>query len=410
MNYKQIAPNIFALHANLSDLQYFEGFWPIPNGVSINSYVVKSEKIALIDLYGDFENCHECFHKQLEALEVPLYKIDYLIINHLESDHTGFIQNFRNENPHAQIVSTAKGIEMLQSFCKLENKNLRIVSSGDSINLGNNLTLQFFETPFIHWPETMMTYCPQHKILFSCDAFGSFGKLSEEEPKGLVFDDEYTPTALTFYRYETLRYYATVIASFSKFVQKTLELIQDLPIAVIAPSHGIIWRKNPQAIIDYYKELSSCNTTGPLKQEICIICGSMYGNTKDAVEEIISYLNKEQFPYTSIILPENNISKILALAYEAKGIIIAMPTYEYKMFPPMAYILTLFKYKHFNNKISLRIGSKGWSGGAEKEYQEAIKNLNWKQIESYEWQGILTTEDKENILKKTQEFIEEIKK
>ena len=409
MNYKQITNAIFALHANVSNLQYFEGFWPIPYGVSINCYLIRGEKNALIDLYGNFDACHEIIHKQLEALNVPLHKIDYLIINHLESDHTGFIQNFRKENPNAQIVSTAKGIDLLINFCKLDETNLRIVKTGDSLDLGNNLTLQFFETPFIHWPETMMTYCPQHKILFSCDAFGGFGKLVEDEAENLIFDDEYSPTALTFYKHEILRYYATIVASFSQFVQKALVQLQNLPIQVVAPSHGIIWRKNPQTIIEYYQELSSYNTTGPLKNEICVICGSMYGNTEEGVQEMLKVLHEEKIPYTSIVLPENDISRILAVAYAAKGLIIAMPTYEYKMFPPMAYILTLFRYKHFKNKITLRIGSKGWSGGAEKDYQETIKTLNWKQLESYEWQGVLSDSDKENLRKKTLELVKEIK-
>jgi len=382
-----ISDSVYALHADIKTSALFEGIWPIPHGVTLNSYVVKGEKTALIDLAKDWAGSIGQFEAQLASIGVSYDKIDFLILNHLEPDHTAFILELRKRNPKVEIISTAKGIAMVRNFFKI-TENLREVKTADSLDLGKGKVLEFFETPNIHWPETMMTFDRADGILFSCDGFGSYGSLGDR-----IFDDEFTGEEHAFYEKESLRYYANIVASFSAFVTKALEKLAGLPVKVIAPSHGIVWRKNPGMIVERYAKYAKYNTGGELEKEICIVWGSMYGYTKAGLDAVIAGVEAEKVPYTIHQIPDTDASFVLADAYKAAGLVLAMPTYEYKMFPPMAHILDLFERKHFAGKKVLRLGSWGWVGGAKKEYEEKIASFKWTSVESVEWQGVPAKED-----------------
>lgn len=388
MNAHEITPGVFAIHADIKSAARFEGIWPIPHGVTLNSYIVKGEKTALIDLAKDWSGSIEQYERQLETAGTSFEAIDYLILNHLEPDHTAFIVELRKRNPKAEILSTPKGIALVKNFFKIP-EGLREVKTGDSLDLGAGRVLEFFETPNIHWPETMMTYDRAGGTLFSCDAFGSYGTLGDR-----VFDDEFTAEEHAFYEHESLRYYSNIVSSFSAFVTKALDKLKALEVKTVAPSHGIIWRKNPKTICDRYAKYAGYNTgTAPCEKEICIIWGSMYGYTKAGLEAVIAGIEAEKVPYTIHQVPDTDASFVLADAYKAAGLVIAMPTYEYKMFPPMAHILDLFERKHFTGKKALRIGSWGWVGGAKKEYEERIAAFKWTSVESVEWQGVASESD-----------------
>ena len=172
-----------------------------------------------------------------------------------------------------------------------------------------------------------------------------------------------------------------------------MDKLASLDIRCIAPSHGLIWRSDVQRIFSLYKRFAGYNTGGGCEKEICIIWGSMYGYTKQGLDAVIKGIESEQVPYTIHDIPGTDVSYILGDAYKAAGLVLAMPTYEYKMFPPMAYVLDLFERKHITDKTVLRIGNWGWSGGAKKEYEQKIANLKWNQLEQYEWQGKLLDAD-----------------
>lgn len=414
MQAKKITDYIFALHADIQDARFFEGFWPIPHGVTLNSYIVQGEKTALIDLYRDWESAPEQMDSQLASIGLSADKIDYVILNHLEPDHTGFLREFHKINPHAEIISTAKGIALAEKFSKAgKDAKYRAVKTGDSLDLGNGIILSFTEVPNVHWPETMVTYEAKSGTLFSCDAFGSYGKTGDR-----IFDDEFTAEEHAHYERESLRYYANIVASFSSFVKQAVTKLAPLDIKVIAPSHGIVWRKNPAEIIKRYCDYAGYNTGGALKNKITVIWGSMYGNTKIGVDAVVRGIQRaadalkaagKEAPECAILeIPSVDASFVLADAYESKGIVMAMPTYEYKMFPPAAFILNLFNRKHFTGKTALRIGSWGWIGGAKKEYDEAVAPLKWEHIEPFEWQGLPSEEDIALLEKRGEELVQAI--
>lgn len=401
MKAAKINDRIWALHADIETTDLFEGIWPIPDGVSLNSYVVKGEKVALIDLVRDWCGAPEGLKAQLADIGLSIDTIDYLILNHLEPDHTGWLAQFKAANPCVQIIASVKGVELVKSFYKITD-GLRAVKSGDTLDLGG-VTLTFEDIPNVHWPETMVTFEPESGVLFSCDAFGSFGKLGNR-----VFDDEYYAEDHAFFENESLRYYANIVASFSLFVKKAVQKLAPLSIKVIAPSHGLIWREKPQVIIDRYVKYAGY-MDGPQEKEVCVVWGSMYGNTERGLQAALKGLEDEGVPFSVHRVPNEDVSFVLADAYKSAGILVAMPTYEYKMFPPMAYVLDIFERKHVWNRKALRIGSWGWVGGAKKEYDARIAPLKWTCIESVEWAGAADNETLKLLRERGRELARAVK-
>jgi len=386
MKAQAITDYIYCIHADIQTTDLFEGIWPIPHGVSLNSYVVKGEKIALIDLFRDWTGSAGQVEDALASIGIDFAGIDFLVMNHIEPDHSGWLRDFREKNPKAEIISTQKGLDLIKSFYKIDS-GVRAVKDGDTLDLGGGRVLAFFEAPNVHWPETMVTWEAASGTLFSCDAFGSYGALGDR-----VFADQYSEKEHAFFEEECLRYYANIVSSFSVFVERAIQKLSGLDIKCVAPSHGLVWRKEYQKIISRYQKYASW-AKGPAEKEIAVIWGSMYGNTKAGVDAVVRGIEKEGIPCTLHRVPDENVSYVLAAAYRSSGLVIAMPTYEYAVFPPMAYALDIFRRKHLFGKKVLRIGSWGWVGGAKKEYDAALGNLKWDSLDSFEWAGYPTDAD-----------------
>ncbi len=397
-----ISDSTYVLHADIDTDDLFEGIWPIPHGVSLNSYLVRGEKTALIDLVRDWTAAPKQLEQELASIGVAFTDIDYLVLNHLEPDHTGWLADFVALNPKIQILATAKGIELVKSFYKISD-GLRSVKTGDSLDLGAGKALHFVETPNVHWPETMVTWDPASGTLFACDAFGSFGKLGDR-----VFDDQFDEAEHAFYEKESLRYYANIVSSFSPFVERAVKKLEGLDIKCIAPSHGIVWRTKPMKIVERYLRYASY-MNGPAEKEIAIVWGSMYGNTRKGLDAVIRGIEAEGVPYSIHRVPNEDVSYVLADAYKSAGLVLAMPTYEYAMFPPMAYAIDIMKRKHVHGKTVLRIGSWGWVGGAKKEYEAALEGLKWTSLESKEWAGAPSAGDLTELEAKGRELARAVK-
>jgi len=398
----KIAEGIYMLTMNVENI-LFEGMWEIANGVTLNSYIVQGEKTAIIDGVIGWDGVPETLYKNLEEIGVDPRTIDYLIVNHMEPDHSGWISNFIRIKDDFTIICTDKAAKMVTSF--YGEDRVKVVKEGDTLDLGRGKVLSFHPVPNVHWPDTMYTYEKDTKTLFSCDMFGAFGRMGEH-----CFDDELTPEEQEFFEFEGIRYYSNVMTTFTPSLRKAIEKAKTLDIKIIAPGHGPVYRKNPQKIMDDYHRFS-LYAEGSGKNEVTVLWGSMYGMTKKAVDYVEGILQREGVKYRSLEVTRNSESEMVATAFKSAGIIIAAPTYEYKLFPPVAAILDELGRKRISGKTAFRFGSYGWSGGAEKELKEIIErnNMKWDFIESVEFEGSPKEEDLKKLEAGILKLIERMK-
>ena len=398
----KMADNVYWVGANVHTEDLFEGIWPIPYGVALNSYIVKGDKIAIIELVREWAGASHILLENLNSIPINVEDIDYIILNHLEPDHTGFTYLLHKLAPKAEIITTKRGAALVEGFYGIEN-NVRIVKTGDRIDLGQGKELVFTEIPNVHWPETMVTYEVATKILFSGDAFGAYGV-----HRGCIFDDETPDVHKLYFEEEMLRYYANIVSMFSTSVLKAIDALKDLEIKIIAPSHGLVWRK-PEIVIQKYIRYANYNQDYA-EPEICIVWGSMYGNTEAMLTSILRGIASEGVPVTIHRVPNEDVSFILSDAYRAAGLIIGCPTYEYEMFPPMKYFMDLLRKKRIKYKKVLYFGSYGWSGGAKKEFDELSEKMNWDIFEPVVFRGYPKNEEQEKGEHLAAELAREVKK
>jgi len=385
---REIKPDIFWIGVNDRTTDLFEGLWPIvQEGVSYNSFLVMDEKRAVIDLAKSIKA--DEYFAQLEEI-TDIAKIDYIVINHMEPDHTGLLRLLRQIAPQAEILGSAKTKDMLAGFFSLTDR-VRVVGDGDTLSLGKR-TLKFFSTPFVHWPETIMTYETTQRILFSCDAFGGYGAL-----KGGIFDDECGE--LDFYEKEALRYYANIVANYSSRVLEAIAKLAGVPVDIVAPSHGLIWRREPQRIIQDYKKWAEY-ASGKAEPGITLVYGSMYGHTERMMNAVAQGISRAGVALEIFDAARTHASYILTSLWSKSGVVIGAPTYEVRLFPPVAEVLNTAVHKRILNRKAAFFGSYGWSGGALRELKKIIEPAKWDLRESLEFIGRPGAED----LKKGEEF------
>jgi anaerobic nitric oxide reductase flavorubredoxin len=378
---REVKPGIFWVGVNDRTTDLFEGLWPITQeGVTYNSYLIKGEKTALIDLAKSIK-----VDEYLSMIEeiTDVSKIDHIIINHMEPDHTGLIRTFRKLAPQAEILGSAKTKEMLRGFFGIE-AGVRAVADGEMLDLGGP-RLKFLSTPFVHWPETIMTYEESQKVLFSCDAFGGYGAL-----RGTIFDDECTQHG--FYEEEALRYYANIVANYSPRVLDAIGKLAALPVDVVAPSHGLVWRRNPRRIIELYRRWAEC-ASGKTEPGVTLIYGSMYGNTERMMNAVAAGIALADCPIEVFDAARTHVSYILPSLWTRAAVMIGAPTYEVKLFPPMAEVLNMAVGKRILGRKAAYFGSYGWSGGALKEVKRIVEPAKWELGETFEFIGSPKPED-----------------
>lgn len=371
----EITPGIFFIGVNDRITSYFEGLWDITNeGISYNSYLIHDEKNAVIDLNKAILTGE--YITQLQSL-IDLKDIDYVVINHMEPDHTGVLHMLLTAAPQVQLVGTKKTQTMLKDFYGI-TENVLVVKEGDTIKLGRH-TLRFISTPFLHWPETMMTFEETESILFTCDAFGSYGTLN-----GTIFDD--TAANLDIYVEQALRYYTNIIAIFHRPVRAALTKLADVPVKIIAPSHGLVWRGNPGRMIDLYDRW--CNlATEPADPGITLLFATMYGNTEAMMEVVAQGIVDEGVPLKIFNIQKDHVSYILPSLYTTRGVMIGAPTYEGMLFPAMEAVLNMSESKHIFNKKASIFGSYAWAGGADRKFVELAEKLKWELLDSLTFNG-----------------------
>jgi flavorubredoxin len=366
----EIRPSVFWVGVNDRITELFEGLWPISQeGISYNSYLIKDEKSALIDLSKEMLSDDYLAHLS-EVFDIT--SLDYIIINHMEPDHSGALKRLLTIAPNAKILGMPKTVIMLDDFYGI-TENVEKLANGQELSLGKN-TLRFVYTPFVHWPETMMTYMVEQKVLFPCDGFGGYGTLD-----GAIFDD--TCADLDYYEAESLRYFANIVAPFSKSVLSAISKFEGMPIDMVAPSHGLIWRAHPERILELYQTWSGYYQS-PAEVGITALLGTMYRNTEHALTAALDGIASEGVPVKVIDVRKTHISYILPELWTKRGVLVAAPTYEGGMFPSMMDVLMMADRKRVKNKTAVYLGSYAWSGGAEKEFERMCEKMGWEVLNS----------------------------
>ena len=326
----------------------FEGMWPIPYGVSYNSYLIDDEKVALIDTVelGYFD----IFLQHIKAIlgEKP---IDYLIVNHMEPDHSSSIALIKQYYPEVTIVGNAKTFGMIDGYYGVESKRL-VVKEGDTLDLGHH-KLAFYMAPMVHWPEVMVTYDATEQVLFSADAFGTYGTVD-----GGPID---TQINLDKYWDEMVRYYANIVGKYGTPVQKALQKLGALPIQMICSTHGPVWTENISKVIGIYDRLSRYDAD----KGVVIVYGSMYGHTEQMAEQLAHQLTAKGVK--NVVM--HNVSKshpsyILADIFKFNGLIIGSPTYNTQLYPEVEAILSKILMRDIKGRYLGWFGSFSWAGKA----------------------------------------------
>ncbi len=354
----EIKPDTYWVGVNDRTTDLFEGMWPISReGVSYNSYVIKDEKTAIIDLAKAMKT--DDFFGQIADI-TSLRDVDYVIINHVEPDHTGVLRTLKEIAPDMTIVCTKKAADLLEDYYG-RHEHMMIVDEGDTLSLGAR-TLHFVMTPFVHWPETMMTYDSANRILFSCDGFGGYGALH-----GAIFDDECQDQR--FYERESLRYFVNIVAKFRVSILKAIAKLDGVEVDMVAPSHGLIWRKNPGRIIDLYKQWCDYPDT-PGDTAVTLIYGSMYGNTETLMNAVAQGIATEGLDVEIFDASRTHTSYMLPY-----------------LCPPVWEAVREATTKGIKNRQMAMFGSYGWTGGALRDLLKIVEPVKWNLVDSLEVKG-----------------------
>ena len=363
---QSITPDILFLGASDRRLALFENVFPIPKGISYNSYLVKDEKTVLLDTTD--KAVGERFLENL-AYGLEGRSLDYVVVNHMEPDHAATLMEVLKTYPQSQVVGNAKTIAMIGQFfdCDISGRAVT-VKEGDTLNTGRH-TFTFLMAPMVHWPEVMVTYDDADKILFSADAFGTFGALS-----GNIFADE-----MNFERDwldDARRYYANIVGKYGVQVQTLLKKAAGLDIAYLCPLHGPVWRENISWFVEKYQTWS---TYAPEDKTAAIFCGSVYGHTENAAEIVANRLAEKGVKDIRLYdVSHTDVSALVSEAFRCSHLVLASATYNGGIFTPMENFLLDLKAHNLQNRTVAVIDNGSWAATAGKQMREivgAMKNM-----------------------------------
>ncbi len=361
----ELKGNVHYVGVNDRNKTLFENLWPLPYGVSYNSYLIADDDaVVLVDTVD--VAFFEVYLKKIRAV-IGDRKIDYLIINHMEPDHSGSISLIKQYYPDIVLVGNKKTFDMVDGYYGVGGER-KVVAEGDSLKVGRH-DLHFYLIPMVHWPETMVTFDSTDGILFSGDAFGCFGALNG----GCI--DKNINTEI--YMGEMRRYYSNIVGKFGNPVQKALQKCSGLDIKMICPTHGPVWEKQISEVVAMYDKLSRYEA----EEGVVIAYGTMYGNTEQMAEAIAEELSAQGIK--NIVM--HNVSKtphsfILADIFRYKALIVGCTTYNMNLYPEMEALLSKVAARDMKNRLIGYFGSFTWASAAVKKLGEYAAQLKFEVV------------------------------
>jgi flavorubredoxin len=358
LNKLEIKPGVYWVGGIDWDIRNFHGY-STNRGTTYNAYLIIDKKITLIDTVK-----HYLFDEMLDRIKeiIDPSKIDYIVSNHVEMDHSGSLPKLLKMAKNAKVITSTRGEKGLLRHYK-KDLNFQVVGSGDTLNIGKR-TLNFVHIPMVHWPDSMVTYIPSQKLLIPNDAFGQHIASSER------FDDEIDWGIL---REEAAKYYANIVMPYGDQVVKALDAVSGLEIDMIAPSHGVIWRSNIPKILKEYKKWANYRSDN----SAVIIYDSMWGSTEKMAKVLGEGIVESEIPVKMRNLNTCHISDIITDVQESKLILIGSPTLNNGMMPTVGGFLTYLKGLRPRNRVGFVFGSYGWGGQAVGEIKTILEGLKW---------------------------------
>lgn len=342
------------------NLREFHGY-TTSRGSTYNAYLIIDDKITLID--GVKAPFTDLFMRRISSVIDPA-KIDVVVCNHVEMDHSGALPAIMETAKNATLYCPPAGERGLKMHYDTTGWKMQVVKTGDTLNIGKH-TLTFVQMPMVHWPDSMMTYVADEKLLFPNDGFGQHYASDE------LFDDENLDVIMD----EAKKYYGNIVWPYGAQVQKVLETAATLDIGMIAPSHGIIWRKHIPEIVEKYKLWSSY---GHVADKAVIVYDSMWGSTEQMAREVAAAWGEKGLRVTLCSLKYSNVSDAINDIVEAKYVALGSPTLNSGILPTMGAFLTYLKGLAPKNKVGFCFGSYGWKKDAQDEMQGILANLGWE--------------------------------
>ncbi len=375
---REIKKDVFYVGVQDWDRELFDELIPLAEGTSYNSYFVKGrDKNLLIDTVDPSKT--EAFVENIKSLNVD--KIDYIVSQHAEQDHSGSIPRILEIYPQAKVVTNAKCKDFLKSLLLIDESKFITVEDGTELSLGDK-TLKFILTPWVHWPETMSTYLKEDKILFTCDFFGSHVASSE------LFVGENTARALEGAK----RYYAEIMMPFRSSIKSNLKKIEPLEVDLIAPSHGQIYDK-PELIVDAYRKW----TSDEVQNKVTIVYLSMHGSTTKMVERLIDDLVKRDIIVEPFNVVSMDVGKLAISLVDSATVVIATPTMLVGVHPNIAYVAYLFNALRPKTKFISIINSYNWGGQAIEQLKGMISSVKAEIIDPVSVNGYPKVQDLDSI-------------
>lgn len=365
-NTRKIKEDIYYLGASDRRIELFENVYPVSQGMSYNSYLITDEKTCLMD------SVDESIRGQfLENLQYALNgrNLDYMVVQHMEPDHCSIVPELFKMYPDMKLVASLQAFKMMENFYSLQTEERRlVVKEGDTLELGKH-TLKFIAAPMVHWPEVLMTYDVTDKILFSADAFGSFGAMS-----GNIFADEIDWDK--DFKDEARRYYVNIVGKYGPQTQNVLKKASTLDIQMICPLHAHIWRKDLSKIISLYDKWSKYEAE---KDSVVIFYGSIYGNTQNAAEILAMQLAENGMENVEVFdTSKTHVSFLVSKAFEYKTLVFAAATYNAEIFDTVQNLITELKNHNLSNRRIGLIENGSWAPVAAskmKSQLETLKNM-----------------------------------
>lgn len=374
---RKLTENIFEVGAIDWDRRLFDELIPLPDGTSYNAYLIKgSEKTCLLDT-ADPEKI-DVLKENLKAADIK--QLDYIVAHHAEQDHSGGIPEILELYPDAQVVTNQKCRDMLMDLLCLQEDKFRVIEDKEKLSLGDK-TLEFISTPWVHWPETFSSYCPEEKVLFSCDFFGSHLACSN-----LFVQDECSVLE------SAKRYYAEIMMPFRKPIRNNLKKLEDYDIQTIAPSHGPVYQ-NPDIIINAYDEW----TSDRVKNKVVVAYVSMHGSTKKMTEHLVEKLIEKDIEVRQYNLTVTDIGELAMDTVDAATVVLGTPTTLTRAHPTAGYAVSLLNLLRPKTRYAGLFGSYGWGGKTVQQVTEGLSRLKVEFLEPVMVKGFPKQQDLEAI-------------